>query len=134
MASPPPIHYALAEYLRGGAYDRQLRHLRTALKNQVSNRETAIAGHFPENTRITAPKGGFALWVELNPKVDSLTVHREAERHRVAILPGIMCSTTPKLNHIIRPSCGFPWSEALEKGIRALGQIVHKSKEKKTPG
>jgi DNA-binding transcriptional MocR family regulator len=90
---------------------------------------TAIARYFPKDTRITAPKGGFVLWVELNSKVDSFLVYREAQRHRIAILPGIMCSTTPKFSNYIRLSCGFPWSEALEQGIRTLGQIVHKFKE-----
>jgi len=75
VASPPLIQYALAEYLRGGAYDRHLRKLRTALKNQVSNMATVIARYFPKDTRITAPRGGFALWVELNPEVDSLEVY-----------------------------------------------------------
>jgi len=126
VASPPLVQYALAEYLRGGAYDRHLRKLRTALKNQVSNMVTAIARYFPEDTRVTAPKGGFALWVELNPEVDSLEVYREAQRRRISILPGIMCSTTPKFNHFIRLSCGFPWSEALEDGVRTLGKIVRK--------
>jgi DNA-binding transcriptional MocR family regulator len=125
VASPPVLQYGLAEFLRGGAYDRHLRKLRTALKNQVSNMATAIARYFPQDTRITAPKGGFTLWVELNPKVDSLAVYRQAQRHRIAILPGIMCSTTPKFNHFIRLSCGFPWSEAIEEGVRKLGKIVH---------
>jgi DNA-binding transcriptional MocR family regulator len=70
--------------------------------------------------------------VELNYKVDSLAVYREAKRHQIAILPGIMCSTTPKFNHFIRLTCGFPWSDTLEKGIRTLGKIVRKSKEEKT--
>jgi DNA-binding transcriptional MocR family regulator len=132
VASPPLIQYALAEFLKGGAYDRHLRKLRTALKNQVSNMATAVARFFPEDTRITAPKGGFALWVELNPQIDSLAVYREAQRHQIAILPGIMCSTTPKFNHFIRLSCGFPWSDALEQGIRRLGDIVHTFKAEQT--
>lgn len=126
VASQPVIQYALGNYLKGGAYDRHLRTLRTALKNQVSNMATAIANYFPANTRITAPKGGFILWVELDPKVDSLTVYREAQRHQIAILPGIMCSTTLKYKHFIRLSCGFPWSPDLEKGVRTLGRIVHR--------
>lgn len=125
VASPPLIQYALAEFLRGGAYDRHLRKLRTDLKNQVSNMATAIARYFPKDTRITAPKGGFALWVELNPKVDCLEVYREAQRRGIAILPGIMCSTTLKFNHFIRLNCGFPWSESIEQGVRTLGRIVH---------
>ncbi len=125
VASPAVIQYALGEYLRGGAYDRHLRTLRTALKNQVSNMATAIAKYFPQNTRITAPRGGFILWVELDPKVDSLAVFREAQRRRIAILPGIMCSTTLKYKHFIRLSCGFPWTPEIEQGVRTLGRIVH---------
>lgn len=126
VTSPPLVQYALAQFLRGGAYDRQLRKLRTALKNQVSNMASAIARYFPADTRITAPKGGFALWVELNPGIDSLAVFREAQRRHIAILPGIMCSTTPKFNLFIRISCGFPWSEDLERGVQILGKIVHR--------
>jgi DNA-binding transcriptional MocR family regulator len=129
VASPSLNQYALAEFLNGGAYDRHLRKLRTALKNQVSSMATAIARYFPKDTRITAPKGGFTLWVELNSKVDSLAVYKEAQRHRIAILPGVMCSTTPQFNHFIRLSCGFPWNDTLEQGIRTLGRIVHKFKE-----
>ena len=127
VASQPVTQYALGEYLRGGAYDRHLRTLRTALKNQVSNMATAIANYFPENTRITAPRGGFFLWVELDPKVDSLQVFREAQRRKIAILPGIMCSTTLKYKHFIRLSCGFPWSPDIEKGVRSLGEIVRRN-------
>ena len=126
IASPPLVQYAVAEYLRGGAYDRHLRKLRTALKNQVSNMATAIARYFPQDTRITAPKGGLVLWVELSRKVDSLMVYREAQRHNIAILPGIMCSTTPKFKHFIRLSCGFPWSDEVEKGVQTLGKIIER--------
>jgi DNA-binding transcriptional MocR family regulator len=124
IASPPLVQYAVAEYLRGGAYDRHLRKLRTALKNQVSNMATAIARYFPEGTRITAPRGGLVLWVELNRRVSSLEVYREARRKSIAILPGIMCSTTPKFKHFIRLSCGFPWSSEVERGVQILGSIV----------
>ena len=123
VACPPLVQQALAEYLRGGAYDRQLRQLRTALKNQVSNMIRAIARYFPPETRVTAPQGGFTLWVELNSGVDSLAVYREAKRQGIAIMPGIMCSTTSEFNHFIRLSCGFPWSDELEQGVRKLGKI-----------
>ena len=58
----------VAEFLKTGAFDRHLRGLRTALKNQITNTALAIARHFPDGTRITAPQGGLTLWVELNKK------------------------------------------------------------------
>ena len=125
VASPTLIQHAAAEFLRGGAYDRHLRKLRTALKNQVSQMAQAIATYFPPDTRITAPRGGLVLWVELNPKVDSLAFYREAQRRRIAILPGIICSTTTKFKHFIRISCGFPWTARIEDGVKVLGEIAH---------
>lgn len=125
VASPTLIQYAAAEFLRGGAYDRHLRKLRTALKNQVSHMAMAIAKYFPSDTRITAPRGGLVLWVELSRKVDSLAFYREAQRRRIAILPGIICSTTPKFKHFIRISCGFPWTAPIEEGVKVLGEIAY---------
>jgi len=98
----------------------------TTLKSYDGNDRVLYCSSLSKTLAPGLRKGGFALWVELNPKVDSLEVYREAQRHRISILPGIMCSTTPKFNHFIRLSYGFPWSEALEKGVRTLGQIVHK--------
>jgi DNA-binding transcriptional MocR family regulator len=58
VASPTLNQCIVAQFLKTGFYDRHLRSLRTALKNQVSNMALAIARHFPKGTRITAPQGG----------------------------------------------------------------------------
>ena len=116
--------HLVAEFLKSGSYDRHLRTLRTALKNQASNTALAVARHFPKGTRITAPQGGLTLWLELDPQVDSMQVFQEARKRKIAILPGIMCSATKKYKHFIRISCGFRWSEEIEQGIATLGSIV----------
>ena len=116
--------HLVAEFLKSGSYDRHLRTLRTALKNQAGNTALAVARHFPGGTRITAPKGGLTLWLELDPAVDGMQVFNEARKKKISILPGIMCSTTEKYKNFIRISCGFRWSEAIENGIAALGRIV----------
>jgi DNA-binding transcriptional MocR family regulator len=116
--------YLLTEYLKGGSYNRHLRRLRTTLKNQVNNTAMAIARYFPEGTRLSKPKGGLMLWVQLPGKVDSLEVFHAARRQQIAIMPGIMCATTPRYRNCIRISCGFPWSDNLDKGILVLGKIV----------
>ena len=120
--------HLVAEFLKSGSYDRHLRTLRTALKNQASNTALAVARHFPEGTRITAPKGGLTLWLELDPAVDGMQVFHEARRRKISILPGIMCSTTKKYKNFIRISCGFRWSDKIDQGIATLGNIVKKLK------
>lgn len=124
VASPTLNQQVVAQFLKTGAFDRHLRRLRTALKNQITNTALAIARHFPEDTRITAPQGGLTLWVELNKNVDGLKVFQEARKQRISIFPGSICSTTGRYRNCIRISCGYPWSEKIEAGIRTLAKII----------
>ncbi len=124
IASPAIGHSTVARFIRTGAYDRHLRQYRRHLKNQASAMAMAIAKYFPPNTRISFPRGGMFIWVELNPGVDSLKVYQKAYEKKISILPGIICSTTDKYKNCLRINCGMKWSKKLEKGIRTLGGIV----------
>ena len=128
IASPTLNQQVVAQFLKTGAFDRHLRSLRTALKNQISNTALAIARYFPKGTRITAPQGGLTLWVELDSKVDGLKVFQEARKKKISIFPGIICSTTGRYRNFIRISCGYPWNDAVEKGIITLSQIIKRMK------
>ena len=124
IASPTLNQQVVAQFLKTGAFDRHLRSLRTALKNQISNTGLAIARHFPQGTRITAPQGGLTLWVELDKRVDGLRVFQEARRRKISIFPGIICSTTGRYRNFIRISCGYPWNDTIENGIVTLANII----------
>jgi DNA-binding transcriptional MocR family regulator len=124
VASPTLNQDTVARFLKEGAFDRHLRRLRTALKNQVTNTALAIARYFPDGTRITAPQGGLTLWVELDRRVDGLKVFHAARKRNISIFPGAICSTTDRYNHCIRISCGYRWGENVEAGIRTLAEII----------
>ncbi len=126
VASPTLNQQVVADFLKTGAYDRHLRRLRTALKNQISNTALAIARYFPKGTRITAPQGGLTLWVELDKRVNGVTVFEEARKRKISIFPGRICSTTGRYRNFIRISCGYPWSEEIEQGIKILAGIVRR--------
>jgi DNA-binding transcriptional MocR family regulator len=124
VASPTLNQQVVTRFLKDGAFDRHLRRLRTALQNQITNTALAIARYFPEGTRITAPAGGLTLWVELDRRVDGLKVFHAARKRKISIFPGAICSTTDRYNNCIRISCGYPWSEKTEAGIRTLAEII----------
>jgi len=125
IVSPTLNQYIISEFLKSGSYDRHLRKLRTALKNQVSNTALAIARYFPEDTKITAPQGGLILWVQLNAAVDGLKVYHEAKKNNINILSGILCSPSKKYKNFIRISCRYPWNDVVEKGIIQLAKIIN---------
>lgn len=114
----------LANYLENGQYERHLRRLRIALRNQMSNAVQAIARYFPQGTRLTSPEGGYVLWVELPAGVDGVELFRRAKAEGIFIIPGVISSGTGRFAHCIRMSCGAIWSDQLEGGIRRLGSLV----------
>jgi DNA-binding transcriptional MocR family regulator len=124
IASSKLNQLVVADFLNNSSYDRHLRKLRNALKNQAANTALAIARHFPPQTKISAPKGGIILWVQLDETVDGMEVFQEAREHKIFVLPGIISSTTDAYSNCIRISCGTPWNEKMEEGIKTLGEIV----------
>lgn len=114
----------VARFLADGAYERHLRRLRGALRRQMDAATRAIARHFPRGVELTAPTGGFVLWLRLPNGVSSLKLYELAMEHGVSILPGSVCAIDTRYEHYIRVSCGHPWSERLEGGVRRLAELA----------
>jgi DNA-binding transcriptional MocR family regulator len=125
VATPTLAQMAVADFLENGGYERHLRRLRRALSGQVAQVSEAIATHFPPGTRISRPRGGFLLWVEMPPGKSALELHDRALARGVSVAPGPIFSAKRRFASCIRVSCGFPWSEAIDRGIRTLGAIAH---------
>jgi DNA-binding transcriptional MocR family regulator len=83
-----------------------------------------VAHHFPEGTRMTNPRGGFVLWVEMPRGTDCLEVFNQALEAGISITPGIIFSATRRYRNFIRISCGHSWSEEIEQAVKKLGAIV----------
>ena len=125
ITSPKLNQLIIADFLQSGHYERHLRLFRNALKKQMTNTALAIAEHFPNETKLTAPEGGFILWVTLNKKVDALHLFHTAKREKIFIIPGTICSSTGRFANCLRISCGHPWNDKMEEGMHKLGQLIH---------
>ena len=115
---------AVADFLENGGYERHLRRLRRSLADQVSRMSAAIASHFPPGTRISRPQGGFVLWIELPAGKSALELHARALAQGISIAPGPIFSPKQRFASFIRVSCGYPWSDVLERSITTLGRIA----------
>jgi DNA-binding transcriptional MocR family regulator len=124
LACPALLGMAVAEFLASGGYDRHLRRLRAALAGNIERYREMIATEFPEGTRVSAPRGGFVLWVELPPGVDALQLHDQALRRRIVIAPGPLFSARQRFANFIRISAGTPWSERIAEGMRTLARLI----------
>jgi DNA-binding transcriptional MocR family regulator len=124
VSTPTLLQMAVAEYLDGGGYDRHLRQLRARAASQVNSFRQAVLACFPDGTRVSEPRGGFFLWIELPGAVDALALQNDALHRGIAIAPGPIFSARQRYASCIRLSCGFPWSDRFDAAVRTLGELA----------
>ena len=124
LANVSLTQMAVAEFLANGGYERHLRRIRRTYQDCVEHLTRMIVKHFPAETRITCPGGGFLLWVELPRGCDALELHHRAQEHKISIAPGPIFSASGKYKNFIRINCGLPCSEALDEVIATLGKLA----------
>jgi DNA-binding transcriptional MocR family regulator len=115
---------AIAEYLKKDGYEHHLRRLRSFYRQQAHLMSAMVQRFFPAGTRLSTPRGGYVLWVELPPGVDSMTLYSQALAVGITVGPGYMFSTTPAYSNFIRLNYSYVWSPEIEKAVIALGKMV----------
>jgi len=113
----------LATYLARGRYPRHLRRLQRQLAVQVEQVSQAVQRHFPAGTRLSRPRGGFVLWVELPGEIDTLALHETANGFGADYVPGVLFSVSERYRNCLRLNCGYPFTVRTEGAIRRLGEL-----------
>jgi len=124
LGTPVILQKALADFLRNGGYDHHLRAIRRAYRGQLHLFSQGVLRHFPAGTRLSRPQGGFVLWVELPPGIDTLRLHRDALKHRINTAPGALFSVKERYRNCLRLNCGVPWDETVDGALRTLGELA----------
>jgi DNA-binding transcriptional MocR family regulator len=124
VATPTMTQMAVAEFLASGGYDRHLRKTRRLLSVQVEKTREAIARHFPTGTRVSAPRGGYVVWVELPGNVSSFSIQRRALERGISVAPGPIFSAGGRFENQLRLNAGVVWSERVEHSLEVLADIV----------
>lgn len=115
---------AIANFLSTGRYEHHLRKLRQTLHANSLQCMRAIGEHFPEGTKLTNPKGGFILWLELDKNIDTYQLYQEAMLHKISIAPGSMFTLQERYRNCMRLSYGMQWTPQIEKALKKLGTLV----------
>jgi len=127
IAAPTLPQLALAQFMQDGGYERHLRKVTSIYRRQVERMSELMAEHFPAETRITRPQGGFLLWAELPEAVDSVDLHHRAIQSGISICPGVVFSATGKYRNCVRINCGLLWTPQVEQAISTLGKLIAQS-------
>jgi DNA-binding transcriptional MocR family regulator len=124
LTGPALPQAALAEFLSTGGYDSHLRRLRRTFESTISQVVRAIGMAFPRGTRVTHPRGGYLLWVELPRPLRSRDLFERALAEGICFVPGDIFSATGRYGNCLRLSCGHAWNRRTEQALTKLGKMA----------
>jgi len=113
---------AIAAYLAEGGYDRQLRRMRNTYRENCARMVAAIGKHFPQGTRVSRPKGGHLLWVEMPRGVNAVELFEYAAEHHISVAPGVLFSASGRYDNCMRLNFALTYDERVEAAIGVLGR------------
>ncbi|MBN1630812.1 MAG: PLP-dependent aminotransferase family protein [Thermoleophilia bacterium] len=122
--APLMTQMVLTEYLSHGGYEHHLRRLRRAYAARVDHMAQAVVDQFPEGTRVSTPSGGYVLWVEMPPRVDSLVLFRMALEAGISVVPGHLFSVGSHFTNCVRLNAAY-WSKRTEPALSRLAEMAH---------
>jgi DNA-binding transcriptional MocR family regulator len=128
LGTAPLPQMAVAAFMTSGGYDLHLRRLRREYELRTRLMAQAVLKYFPPGTRVTSPRGGYVLWVQLPQGVDSLALYDPALAMGISIAPGYMFSTTPKYRSYVRLNAAF-WSFNALGALERLAGLVWQATE-----
>ena len=123
---------AIAKFIRQGGYNKHIRQMRHNYEPQRDHLLKVIKAHFPSDTRVSFPDGSFILWVELNPKVDSMELVEKCRKEGVGFAPGPLFSATGKYRNCFRLNFSEQNTERREAAIKTLARIIKETLAEKS--
>lgn len=124
LTTPSLPQAAIAEYLKNDRYEHHLRRLRKKYEQNANLMRSMVEQHFPEGTRTSRPMGGYVLWIELPPQVDSLRLYKLALERQITVGPGYMFSTSNAYRNFMRLNYSYEWSPVIESAVITLGKLT----------
>ena len=84
VSAATPNQAAVGLFFETGRFDLHMRNLRKALYTQSLLYTRAIAEYFPESTKVSQPKGGYVLWIELDKGNDAFELFKLGIKYHIS--------------------------------------------------
>lgn len=94
----------------------------------------SLEQYFPASATWTKPGGGFYVWVNLPPEIDTKLMMPKAIVAKVAYVPGTAFYADGFGTWAMRLSYCHPTPERIRDGVKALGHVVKQEIERRSSG
>lgn len=127
VCNPSLYSDVIADFLEHGRYDHHLRTFRNKLYANYQQIQRAVETYFPDNTKISQPKGGFMLWLELDKRICTENLYDAAGSQKINFAPGRMFSQYNEYNNCMRLNYAMEWTDRVENDLEKLGKLIKNS-------
>ena len=124
MGTSPFLGRIVAEMIRNGDLDRHIVNLRRTYLKKLERVEDALAKYTSEYATYVRPLGGFFLWLQLRPDLNSRDVQMAANERGVIVGQGPQFFADGKATNHIRLAFSYVAMEEIEEGIHRLGEAM----------
>jgi 2-aminoadipate transaminase len=111
-------------YFAAYPWRETLKELRVIYRERRDAMLEALAEEFPAGVRWTRPAGGFYVWADLGPQLDTRAMLAKAIAARVAYVPGGAFYADGQGASFMRLSYCFPSPERIREGVRRLAGVI----------
>ena len=116
--------HIVAAFIESGLLDQQVKILRKSYGYRRDILLNALKNHLPEKCYFVKPGGGFFVWLNLPPGIDSVAMLPSAEAGGVSYVPGVRFHTDGHGENFCRLNFTMVPFEDLEEGARRLGAVL----------
>ncbi len=116
----------LANFIAKGDFRRHLILYRQQLKNQRDSLLNTINQHWRFPFSYTVPDGGLAIWINLDKKIDTISLYNEAQKQNIVLTPGALFSTQARYKNCLRLSFVHPIEEQRTLALIKVNQLICK--------
>jgi DNA-binding transcriptional MocR family regulator len=114
----------IANYLTNQPWRDQIASFCEVYKVRRDAMLESLTEHFPQEATWTKPGGGFYVWVNLPPEIDTKAMMPKAIVAKVAYVPGTAFYADGFGSWSMRLSYCHPTPERIREGVKALGHVV----------
>ena len=120
----------LAQYLEDNDLDEHIEATKVLYKEKAEFMISCMKKYMPEGVTFTQPEGGMFMWATMPEGLKALDVYYAGLEKGVAVCPGDPFYETQRGVRTMRINYSNSTDEAIEKGIRLLGEAIRECKAK----
>ena len=101
----------------------EMRSVRRVYSQRIAAMAQAVGRCFPAGTLVSRPQGGFVLWAECPPEIDTMTLTSLALQEGITIAPGPIFTAQHRYRSCLRLNAAY-YSEATAPALQTLGRLA----------